>query len=151
MFQQEIQSKTVLTDSVRKAKVSRIAASIEAAVKSAETTLKSPEATKQMPSQSTQSLPDIQSKPKLITQKLPSTKSYAQAETAVINYNFHSNLSLFHTVQNSKVMMILQKVIYFYLLFITTFCKNFPEIGFYVYFQVKFSSKFLNHLQMSNV
>lgn len=97
MFQNRMQSKTNLTDSARKMKVSQIAASMEAAVKSAESTLKLPKPIKQLPSSTP--LPIVLPRPKLTSKKLPPPT--AQSETAVINYNHFNSfkflLSLFDT------------------------------------------------------
>lgn len=81
--------KTALTDSVRKAKVSQIAANIEAAVKSAEGTSKLPKVDKQV----TAPLPALPLRPKLPPKKLPQTTPHEQTETKVVIYNFQLNLT----------------------------------------------------------
>ncbi|CAG9532270.1 unnamed protein product [Cercopithifilaria johnstoni] len=82
--QHRMRPKTIVTDLARKAKVSEIAASIEAAVKSAESSSQLPKPSKQTPSltappQSSAVLP----KPKSISKKLPRTIPHTQSETAV--------------------------------------------------------------------
>ncbi|EFO18055.1 hypothetical protein LOAG_10444 [Loa loa] len=75
----KVKSKTIFTDSARKAKVSQIAASIEAAVKSAESTSKFPKPSKQLPPSTP--IPALLPRPKPMPKKL--SPSSSQSETAV--------------------------------------------------------------------
>ncbi|KAM3728600.1 Alpha-2B adrenergic receptor [Dirofilaria immitis] len=79
---QKMQSKNIVSNSARKAKVSQIAANIEAAVKSAESTLKSSQIlSKESISSTTPLPPALELRPKPISKKLPTLPS--PSETAV--------------------------------------------------------------------
>ncbi|MCP9262865.1 hypothetical protein DINM_006241 [Dirofilaria immitis] len=82
IFLAKMQSKNIVSNSARKAKVSQIAANIEAAVKSAESTLKSSQIlSKESISSTTPLPPALELRPKPISKKLPTLPS--PSETAV--------------------------------------------------------------------
>uniref|UniRef100_A0AAF5PK41 Uncharacterized protein n=1 Tax=Wuchereria bancrofti TaxID=6293 RepID=A0AAF5PK41_WUCBA len=79
LLEHKTQSKMIVTDSARKTKVSQIAASIEAAVRSAESTLKSPKQSTQVPSPTP--FPVVLSRAKSMSKKLAAPLT--QSETAI--------------------------------------------------------------------
>ncbi|VDK88216.1 unnamed protein product [Litomosoides sigmodontis] len=92
--QQMEKSKTVLTDSARKAKVSQIAASIEAAVKSAENTSKLPKSDRQVTAAPPPPTPPLGTKS--TSKKIPQATPHTQVETTVETPSLFMNKIFVH-------------------------------------------------------